>query len=37
LVKERYSKLSNDVIITNFGVLSKRVNELTYEEGQKYN
>lgn len=36
LLKEKYSKLSNDVIITNFGVLSKRINELTDDECKKY-
>lgn len=36
LLKEKYSKLSNDVILTNFGVLSKRVNELNHDEGEKY-
>lgn len=36
LLKERYSKLSNDVIVTNFGVLSKRTNELNYDEREKY-
>lgn len=36
LLKEKYSKQSNDVIVTNFGVLSKRTNELTHDERQKY-
>lgn len=36
LLKEKYSKLSNDVIVTNFGVLSKRTNELSYDEREKY-
>ncbi|MSS10738.1 MULTISPECIES: DUF262 domain-containing protein [Clostridia] len=36
MLKEKYSKLSNDVIVTNYGVLSKRVNELTKDECQKY-
>lgn len=36
LLKEKYSKQSNDAIVINFGILSKRVNELTYEERQKY-
>ena len=36
MLKEKYGKLSNDVIATNFGVLSKRTIELTYDEGQKY-
>jgi len=36
LLKEKYSKLSNDAIVTNFGVLSKRANELSNEEREKY-
>lgn len=36
MLKEKYSTLSNDVIITNFGVLFKRANELTNDERQKY-
>lgn len=36
LLKEKYSKLSNDAIVINFGVLSKRVNELTDDEFKKY-
>lgn len=36
LLKEKYSKLSNDVIISNFAVLSKRINELTDDEREKY-
>jgi Protein of unknown function DUF262 len=36
MLKEKYSKLSNDVIVTNFGVLSKRANELTNDERQNY-
>lgn len=36
MLKEKYSKLSNDAIVTNFGVLSKRANELTNDEYQKY-
>jgi hypothetical protein len=36
LLKEKYSKLSNDIIVTNFNVLSKRGNELTYDERQKF-
>lgn len=35
-MKEKYSKLSNDVIVTNFGVFSKRTNELNYDEREKY-
>ncbi|MBP1920192.1 DUF262 domain-containing protein [Youngiibacter multivorans] len=36
MLKEKYSKQSNDVIVTNFGVLSKRANELNDDERQKY-
>ena len=36
MLKEKYGKLSNDVIVTNFGLLSKRTNELTYDERQKF-
>lgn len=36
LLKEKYSKLSNDVIVTNFAVLSKRTKELNYDEREKY-
>lgn len=36
LLKEKYSKLSNDAIVTNFGVLFKRINELNYDEREKY-
>jgi hypothetical protein len=36
LLKEKYSKLSNDVIVTNFGVLDKRTKELSYDEREKY-
>lgn len=36
LLKEKYSTLSNDVIVTNFGVLSKRTHELTSDEQTKY-
>lgn len=36
LLKEKYSNLSNDVIVTNFGILSKRTNELTDEDCKKY-
>ena len=36
LLKEKYSKLSDDVILTNFGVLSKRINELNDEERKRY-
>lgn len=36
MLKEKYSKLSNDAIVGNYGVLSKRVNELTKDECEKY-
>lgn len=36
LLKVKYSELSNDSIITNFVVLSKRISELTKEERKKY-
>lgn len=36
LLREKYSKLSNDAIVTNFGVLAKRINELNYDEREKY-
>lgn len=36
MLKEKYSKLSNDAIVSNYGVLSKRVNELTNDESEKY-
>jgi hypothetical protein len=36
LLKEKYGKTSNDVIVTNFGVLKKRINELSYAECQNY-
>lgn len=36
MLKEKYSKLSNDAIVRNYGVLAKRVNELTKDECQKY-
>lgn len=36
LLEEKYSKLSNDAIVTNFGVLFKRINELNYDEREKY-
>lgn len=36
LLNEKYSELSNDVIITNFGILSKKINELTVDERKKY-
>ncbi|MBP2029018.1 uncharacterized protein with ParB-like and HNH nuclease domain [Acetoanaerobium pronyense] len=36
ILNEKYSKLSNDAIVRNFGVLSKRTNELIYDEREKY-
>jgi len=36
LLKEKYGKLSNDNIVTNFGVLHRRTNELPSNERQKY-
>lgn len=36
LLKVKYSELSNDSIITNFVILSKRISELTKEERKKY-
>ncbi|WP_321328474.1 DUF262 domain-containing protein [uncultured Ilyobacter sp.] len=36
LLKEKYSKMSNNAIITNYGILYKRVNELASDEKHKY-
>ena len=36
MLKEEYGKLSNDIIVTNFGVLFRRTNELSINERQKY-
>lgn len=36
MLKEKYGKLSNDVIVTNYGVLYRRTNELSNNERQKY-
>lgn len=36
MLEEKYGKLSNDVIVTNFGVLYRRTNELPNNERQKY-
>ena len=36
LLKEKYGNLSNDNIVTNFGVLHRRTNELPSNERQKY-
>lgn len=36
LLREKYNQLSNDVIVTNFEILSKRINELSADERSKY-
>ncbi|WAA08987.1 DUF262 domain-containing protein [Fervidibacillus albus] len=36
LLQEKYSKLSNDAILTNYEILSKRINELSEDEQNKY-
>lgn len=36
LLKEKYGKLSNDIIVTNYGILYRRTNELPINERQKY-
>jgi len=36
MLKEKYGKLSNDVIVTNFGVLHRRIYELPNNEREKY-
>lgn len=36
MLKEGYGRLSNDIIVTNFGVLFRRTNELSINERQKY-
>lgn len=36
MLNEKYSDQSNDAIVTNFNVLSKRINELDNEEREKY-
>lgn len=36
ILKEKYDKLSNDSIVTNFGVLYRRINELSNNVRQKY-
>lgn len=36
MLKEKYGRLSNDAIITNFGILHKRTNELPSNEKSKY-
>ena len=36
MLKEEYSTLSNDTIVTNFGVLDRRIKELPDNERQRY-
>ncbi|MBG9452873.1 hypothetical protein ABE61_01915 [Lysinibacillus sphaericus] len=36
LLREKYNQLSNDVIVTNFKILSQRISELTEDERSKY-
>ncbi|WP_342514632.1 DUF262 domain-containing protein [Sporosarcina sp. FSL K6-1522] len=36
LLQEKYNQLSNDVIVTNFRILSKRISELSKDEQSKY-
>jgi len=36
LLREKYNHLSNDVIVTNFKILSQRISELTEDERSKY-
>ncbi|MDQ0233101.1 DUF262 domain-containing protein [Metabacillus malikii] len=36
LLREKYNQLSNDAIVTNFHILSKRISELSKEEQSKY-
>ena len=36
LLQEKYNQLSNDVIVTNFRILSKRISELSKDEQRKY-
>lgn len=36
LLREKYNHLSNDAIVTNFDILSKRISELSKEEQSKY-
>jgi hypothetical protein len=36
LLREKYNQLSNDAIVTNFEILSKRINELSADERSKY-
>ena len=36
LLREKYNQLSNDAIVTNFEILSKRISELSKDEQSKY-
>ncbi len=36
LLREKYNQLSNDAIVTNFDILSKRISELSKTEQSKY-
>ncbi len=36
LLQEKYNHLSNDAIVTNFEILSKRTNELSVDDRKKY-
>ncbi|GAE27297.1 hypothetical protein JCM9140_3428 [Halalkalibacter wakoensis JCM 9140] len=36
LLREKYNQLSNDAIVTNFEILSKRISELSEDEQSKY-
>lgn len=36
LLREKYNELSNDAIVTNFEILSKRINELSEDDRSKY-
>lgn len=36
MLKQKYGRLSNDVIVTNFGILYRRTNELPNNERQKF-
>lgn len=36
LLREKYNQLSNDVIVTNYEILSKRISELSEDEQNRY-
>ena len=36
MLREKYNQLSNDAIVTNFEILSKRISELSNDEQSKY-